>query len=384
MGIMSINDLDELSGTITLTVIFHSIWKEERFTWNPELLGGLKSLTLPQESVWLPEMVLTTAADDTVHISTKGNFKVRVDFTGLMNWWRIGIIKSACVADVTYFPYDFQKCHVVLSPFGYQTEEISIVAIRDTISFDHFSNNGQWKVKSSSVKVNSLPMTKDKIEDSVVFANFTLEIERKSLYFVVSVIIPIALLALLNPCVFALPIESGERVSFAITVLLSFAVFESMVSDYMPQGSDPMSLLSLFLVITLLNSTLITITTILLHAMYHKDDTDAVPEWLVQMHLFIRQCTPSRKINPAYPRPEDKETISEMSDSDRKSQYGHTEKSESKMATSINDVDTGMRSASEDSAINWRQITETFDRIFLVVFLLFNFLFCLVFFLYIS
>ncbi|XP_033751170.1 neuronal acetylcholine receptor subunit non-alpha-2-like [Pecten maximus] len=320
MGIMSINDLDELSGTITLTVIFNSVWKEERFTWNPEHCGGLKSLTLPQESVWLPEMVLTTAADDTVHISTKGNFKVRVDFTGLMNWWRIGIIKSACVADVTYFPYDVQKCHVVLSPFGYQTEEISLVPMRDTISFDHFSNNGQWKVKSSSVEVNSLPITKDNLEDSVGFANFTIEIERKPLYFVVSVIIPIMLLTLLNPCVFALPIESGERVSFAITVLLSFAVFESMVSDYMPQGSDPMSLLSLFLVITLMDSTLITITTIMLHATYHKDEADAIPEVLVHMHLFIRQRTLSRKISPICPRPE--ETISELPEMDRSTPCG--------------------------------------------------------------
>ncbi|XP_069125689.1 neuronal acetylcholine receptor subunit alpha-5-like [Argopecten irradians] len=384
MGIMSINDLDELAGTITLTLIFNSVWKEERFTWEPDHCGGLKSLTLPQDSVWLPEMVLTTAADDTVHISTKGNFKVRVDYTGLMNWWRIGIIKSACVADVTYFPYDFQKCHVVLSPFGYQTEEISLVPMRDTISFDHFSNNGQWKVISSSVKVNSLPMTKDNLEDSVEFANFTIVIERKPLYFVVSVIIPIALLALLNPCVFALPIESGERVSFAITVLLSFAVFESMVSNYMPQGSDPMSLLSVFLVITLMNSTLITITTIFLHSMYHKDETEVVPEVLVQVHFFIRQRTLSRRINSLCHRHTGKKNMSELPESDSKTPYGKTEKSESKMAANIKDVNAEIRSVSEETPVNWKQITETFDRVFLTVFLLFNFLFCLVFFLYIS
>ena len=54
LSILTINDFDEVSGTITLTVMFNSLWQEERFVWDPKEYGGLKSLTVPQESVWLP------------------------------------------------------------------------------------------------------------------------------------------------------------------------------------------------------------------------------------------------------------------------------------------------------------------------------------------
>ncbi|KAK3105601.1 hypothetical protein FSP39_001496 [Pinctada imbricata] len=292
LSILTINDFDEISGTITLTVMFNSLWQDERFVWDPKKYGGVKSLTLPQDSVWLPEMVLTTAADETVHISTKGNFKVRVENSGAMSWWRIGMIKSACVADITFFPFDVQQCYIVLSPFGYQTQEVYVESTIDKISFDHFTENGLWRVINSSVRIVTLPMAVDEgytLDDRVCFVNYTLTIKRKPLYVMVSVVTPIFLLALINPGVFIMPIESGERVSFAITALLSFAVFESMVGDYQPKASDPMSVLSYFLAIMLLNSTMIAISTILTLSMYHKDDSQPLPKPLQKMMSCLQK-----------------------------------------------------------------------------------------------
>jgi hypothetical protein len=45
------------------------------------------------------------------------------------------------------------------------------------------------------------------------------------MYYGVMVIAPTVLFALLNPLVFLLPVESGERVGLAMTILLSYALF---------------------------------------------------------------------------------------------------------------------------------------------------------------
>jgi hypothetical protein len=47
----------------------------------------------------------------------------------------------------------------------------------------------------------------------------TLQVKRQPLYYTVMVVIPTLLFAVLNPLVFLLPVESGERVGFSVTIL---------------------------------------------------------------------------------------------------------------------------------------------------------------------
>ncbi|XP_062583249.1 acetylcholine receptor subunit delta-like [Saccostrea cucullata] len=84
---------------------------------------------------------------------------------------------------------------------------------------------------------------------------------------------PILLLSLLNPLVFVLPVESGERVSYAITIFLSFAVFMTLLSDNIPKSSEPMSLMSYFLIITMSMSTLISVLAVVTMRFHFKDPT---------------------------------------------------------------------------------------------------------------
>jgi hypothetical protein len=61
-----------------------------------------------------------------------------------------------------------------------------------------------------------------------------------SLYYGVMIIAPTVLFALMNPLVFLLPVESGERVGLAMTILLSYAIFLTLVSSSIPASSNPM------------------------------------------------------------------------------------------------------------------------------------------------
>ena len=56
-------------------------------------------------------------------------------------------------------------------------------------------------------------------------------------------IMPIVLTSLLMCYVFALPIESGEKMSYALTVLLSYVVFLTWVTDSLPPISNDVSVL---------------------------------------------------------------------------------------------------------------------------------------------
>ena len=74
-------------------------------------------------------------------------------------------------------------------------------------------------------------------------ARFVVYIKRKPDYFVFTLILPCVLLSVLLFLVYLLPPESGEKVSLQITVLLSFTVFQVVVSGEMPHSSDVIPLM---------------------------------------------------------------------------------------------------------------------------------------------
>lgn len=66
---------------------------------------------------------------------------------------------------------------------------------------------------------------------------FCLEIKRKPLFYIMSILFPCILTASVAALGFVLPPESGEKVSLEVTVLLSLAVFLLMVTEQLPASS---------------------------------------------------------------------------------------------------------------------------------------------------
>jgi hypothetical protein len=104
---------------------------------------------------------------------------------------------------------------------------------------------------------------------------------RRPNYFVVNVLIPIVFLNALNLLVFLISADSGERLSYAITVLLAITVFLTSVSETLPKTSQPMSILSYYLLSNISISILICFFSILIVRLHSINMGSAPPPaWL--------------------------------------------------------------------------------------------------------
>ena len=83
-------------------------------------------------------------------------------------------------------------------------------------------------------------------------ARYNFQLQRKPQYVVINIILPILFLNLLNVLVFMLPTESGELAPYSLTVLLSIAVFMTIVSDISPRTSKATPHISPLLLISFL------------------------------------------------------------------------------------------------------------------------------------
>ena len=78
---------------------------------------------------------------------------------------------------------------------------------------------------------------------TVVEVRFFIELQRKPFYYVMNVVIPTVVLAILSTLTFLIPADSGEKLSMGVSVLLAFTVFMLILSDNTPQTSDNAPLL---------------------------------------------------------------------------------------------------------------------------------------------
>ncbi|KAJ8319469.1 hypothetical protein KUTeg_004560 [Tegillarca granosa] len=277
--LIAVNSFDEVEGVISLPGMFGLSWMDERLSWNPASYGNVRYLTVPQTHIWLPYIYLTSPSKGYHHIGDD-EYMVKIFPTGMIVWMTGGIIKSTCTPDTTYFPFDTQNCTLTVVVFGYSPDEVRLSATAK-VDLQFYVTNAEWELVSSvgydELTSGTLPMS---------FAKFDVVIKRRPAYFVISILLPIIFLVLLNPLVYFLPIDSGERMSFCLTVLLSFAVFMTLVDDVMPKSSEPsIAFVSYYLLGTIVLSAFSTIATVFILAAYHKPDDQKVPAFIQCLDL---------------------------------------------------------------------------------------------------
>ena len=69
---------------------------------------------------------------------------------------------------------------------------------------------------------------------------FTLTLKRIPVYYLLNIIIPTVTLACLSALTFAVPVDSGEKLSLGISILLAFSVFMLILQDNTPQADSPL------------------------------------------------------------------------------------------------------------------------------------------------
>lgn len=158
------------------------------------------------------------------------------------------VLEATCSIDITFFPFDKQTCELKFIAWSYTKADVNLNIGNKGIILNDYDPNSQWDIMSTSTKdTNSY-------ESSITFS---LTLKRKPSFYIMNIIFPVILLSILNCFTFVLPVMSGERASYAITVFLSLAVFLTIVASQLPKNSDKTSWLAVYLMTMTTLSTLI-------------------------------------------------------------------------------------------------------------------------------
>ncbi|XP_012939838.1 neuronal acetylcholine receptor subunit alpha-7 [Aplysia californica] len=230
--LLNILNIDEVTQRVDLNAWINFSWVDELRTWNPSDYNGISTIHPLPLDTWRPRTLVTNSVakrdlfeDDysPLYISSDGRSK----------WFPGTIFSISCNLDIRYYPFDSQTCSMFIMTQDFDTD-VKLYPDPSTVMIGNFKRNGEWDLVSTRVTA-SLPMFTD-----VAFSSLKINIvlKRKPLFFVVNILVPTMFISAISSIVFILPEDSGERASFAITVLLSLSVFLSTVSSQLPQNSE--------------------------------------------------------------------------------------------------------------------------------------------------
>ncbi|XP_052263443.1 neuronal acetylcholine receptor subunit alpha-6-like [Dreissena polymorpha] len=205
-----------------------------------------------------------------------------------MTWTPFQVFQTTCSFDVTFYPFDIQDCDFKFTAWSYTKAQVTMQAGDNGFVFDEYEPNSNWDVKKFSWTID------ENSDDSTII--FTVRIQRKPMYFLLTVVLPVLFLAVMDLFTFVLPSDSGEKVSYAVTVFLTFAVFLTIVSSTLPQSSDKVAIIAVFLLIQTGNSAGITLFAVALVRINNFTESTRIPCPLVALMNFFK-CRVCRRKN---------------------------------------------------------------------------------------
>ncbi|XP_071135422.1 acetylcholine receptor subunit alpha-type unc-38-like [Mytilus edulis] len=262
--LMTITQFREVEETLQIAAGISAFWTDGEFSWTPSSYGNAEYVIVPQTTVWTPTLVLLNSVGTLQPLGLGNELSVTIDYNGSTTVSFGEVLSSKCSTNIYKFPFDSQTCELEFAAWGVYERDIRLLAVSNSIDLSSFTPNSDWDLVSNIVTSPSTGYSIFKIE---------LTLKRSPLYYTVIVICPFILFSILNPLVFLLPVEAGERIGLAMTVLLSYTIFLSMVQTSIPAASNPMSLLLIIMIATILLSGIIAIVTIYITSLYYREES---------------------------------------------------------------------------------------------------------------
>ena len=259
---LGIDEIDEVTEKMVLTGYLEIIWTDPGLVWDPLKYGGVHKIFVPQNDIWKPDIFLVNGFKKFTELGGPFYY-IEVDHEGGVSWVPFEVFESRCSLDTKYFPFDGQSCSIMFSVWTHSVEEVKIRQSKKGIIYDRsYQENSVWTVVSTDYMVDE-----DALDSNILF---TFYIERKPLYYITNIILPIVFLGFLNGLVFVIPAESGEKIGYSVTIFLSLVVFITIIGTLLPVNSVSVSVLGVYLVLQVAMGVVIIVISTVQLRLHHR------------------------------------------------------------------------------------------------------------------
>ncbi|XP_076462736.1 neuronal acetylcholine receptor subunit alpha-10-like [Babylonia areolata] len=249
MALVALHGLDTSTGFLETTLRLFMKWEDPRLQWNSTENGGVTEIPVPVSKIWTPDLNLFSSSPGSYTLLTGKN--AILHHGGVVTWLCDVRLPSQCSVDLSKFPFDSHACllelgqghpglddsihlHVSQSPPGSAMD--SAKGHVDTSSL-----SGEWKLLTNEIRVAA---SNHGVEVRV-------EVGRRSQLHQCLTVAPVALVALVMPCVFLLPPDSGAKITLGGLMQVSMCMCLRTLYDVVQGTHGPVPNIVIFGVVSL-------------------------------------------------------------------------------------------------------------------------------------
>ncbi|XP_022096242.1 neuronal acetylcholine receptor subunit alpha-3-like isoform X1 [Acanthaster planci] len=277
LSISQIIDVDERNQVMKTGLWVKQRWHDYRLQWKPANYSNVSVIHIPIMMLWSPDLLLYNNVHDGYKIDLVT--KAQVYANGTVSWSPPAVFYSACAIDVHYFPFDKQDCKLKFGSWTYDESKIDLESLGSTVDRQDYWENAEWEIVDTPVVKHTIKYPC--CEQTYVDITFHFKLHRKSLFYVVTFVVPCVLITMITILVFYLPSNCGERTTLCISILLAVIVFLLLIAEMIPTTSDTVPLIGCYLLFTMGIVSVSIVTTIIIINLFHRSsETHTMSPWV--------------------------------------------------------------------------------------------------------
>ena len=255
IAVVSVLNINDAQQTMTSSISIDLRWHDKALSWNTSDYDGVGVVEMPVDSIWVPHVYITNSLDTKSLLADA--LIVSVYHNGTVQKYLDRIVETTCVMDLEKYPYDTQNCPLL---FYYlhppSSMELCVESfLLKTSASKSLSFSSEWHLDTQKVQIVS------GFED-LKYPSVSLKVRRKTTFYTVCLVLPMVLMSFMNTLVFLVPLQSGEKVSFLVSIFVSTSVFVSFFKDVMPRGLDSVPATMKLLIGVVVQSLLVLLATL--------------------------------------------------------------------------------------------------------------------------
>lgn len=165
---------------------------------------------------------------------------IRISNAGQLRWEPIAMLSTACTMVLAWFPFDRQRCFIKLASMDHPFYEVDLIFKSTAVDTELHETQADWELVET-IQYYSYILDDDGVAYPVL--HFGIAVKRLPLHYILIVIVPTILTAVLTFIAFFLPLKSGTRLGYIVTVVLTLVVLLTLFADKIPSAAKFPSIL---------------------------------------------------------------------------------------------------------------------------------------------
>ncbi|XP_020915500.1 glycine receptor subunit alphaZ1 [Exaiptasia diaphana] len=233
--VLSIDSVSVKDMAFGLDIFLRQDWIDRRLDH-----GLNKTLSLSHtvmSNVWLPDTYFKNAKQSNFHEVTAKNIMIRIGPLGFVHYNTRITLKAACIMDLRLYPFDVQKCSVLMESYGYSIDHIIYEwEAKDTDGMKFVPGDAKVLPQFRLIDVQLETLFTQYVIGNWSGVKATFTFERTYSFYLIHIYGPSALIVVISWISFFLPYEQAPaRITLGVTSLLTEVTILTMSNQAIPR-----------------------------------------------------------------------------------------------------------------------------------------------------